>query len=92
MIQIRPVSDIRNKFSEIEALVKPGQPVYLTKNGYGTMVLIDLEDYDESEQNEKERIGRLLLEADEEAERSSIRYDGEEMFDRLYDEFGTKTV
>lgn len=33
MIQIRPVSDLRNKFPEIEMLVKEGQPVYLTKNG-----------------------------------------------------------
>ena len=34
MIQIRPVSDLRNKFPEIEDLVlKSGQPVYLTKNG-----------------------------------------------------------
>ena len=35
MIQIRPVSDLRNKFPEIEMLVNEGQPVYLTKNGYG---------------------------------------------------------
>ena len=34
MIQIRPVSDLRNKFPEIETLVNSGNPVYLTKNGY----------------------------------------------------------
>ena len=33
MIQIRPVSDLRNKFTEIESTVKNGAPVYLTKNG-----------------------------------------------------------
>ena len=33
MIQIRPVSDLRNKFPEIENVVNGGQPVYLTKNG-----------------------------------------------------------
>ena len=32
MIQIRPVSDLRNKFPEIEAIVNEGKPVYLTKN------------------------------------------------------------
>ena len=32
MIQIRPVSDLRNKFPEIETLVNSGNPVYLTKN------------------------------------------------------------
>ena len=31
MIQIRPVSDLRNKFPEIETLVNSGNPVYLTK-------------------------------------------------------------
>ena len=35
MIQIRPVSDLRNKFPEIETLVNSGNPVYLTENGYG---------------------------------------------------------
>ena len=34
MIQIRPVSDLRNKFPEIEKAVGGGEPVYLTKNGY----------------------------------------------------------
>ena len=45
MIQIRPVSDLRNKFPEIESLVNEGQPVYLTKNGYGAMVVLSLEKY-----------------------------------------------
>ena len=45
MIQIRPVSDLRNKFSEIEKVVCEGEPVYLTKNGYGSMVVMSLEAY-----------------------------------------------
>ena len=45
MIQIRPVSDLRNKFPEIEAIVNGGKPVYLTKNGYGAMVVLSLEEY-----------------------------------------------
>ena len=45
MIQIRPVSDLRNKFPEIETLVNSGNPVYLTKNGYGAMVVLSLEEY-----------------------------------------------
>lgn len=31
MIQIRPVSDLRNKYPEIENIVANGNPVYLTK-------------------------------------------------------------
>ena len=35
MIQIRPISDLRNKFTDIEKVVSGVGPVYLTKNGYG---------------------------------------------------------
>ena len=43
MIAIRPVSDLRNKFPEVEEVVlHSGSPVFLTKNGYGTMVLMSL--------------------------------------------------
>lgn len=46
MINIRPVSDLRNKYPEIEELVlKDDKPVYLTKNGYGSMVVMSLEKY-----------------------------------------------
>ncbi len=37
MVQIRPVSDLRNKFSDIEKAVGGGEPIFLTKNGYGAM-------------------------------------------------------
>ena len=43
MINIRPVSDLRNKYPEIEELVlKEDEAVYLTKNGYGSMVVMSL--------------------------------------------------
>lgn len=45
MIHIRPVSDLRNKFTEIEKIVNEGQPVFLTKNGYGNMVVLSIEHY-----------------------------------------------
>lgn len=45
MVEIRPISDLRNKYSEIENIVKEGTPVYLTKNGYGSMVVVSLEEY-----------------------------------------------
>ena len=45
MLQIRPVSDLRNKFPDIEKILNAGEPVYLTKNGYGAMVVLSLEEY-----------------------------------------------
>ena len=64
MIQIRPVSDLRNKFPEIEMFVNAEQPVYLTKNGYGTMVVLSLEKYASLVDN----VEMKLDEADEIAE------------------------
>lgn len=45
MMHIRPVSDLRNKFPEVEKIAESGEPVFLTKNGYGSMVLLSLEQY-----------------------------------------------
>ena len=39
---IKPVSDLRN-YPEVLKGVKVGQPVYLTKNGKGRYVIIDIE-------------------------------------------------
>ena len=40
MPQIRPVSDLRNNFADISRMVhETGEPIFLTKNGYGDMVV-----------------------------------------------------
>lgn len=44
-MKIRPVSDLRNKFPEIEAELKENGAIYFTKNGYGTAVLMDIDKY-----------------------------------------------
>lgn len=79
MIQIRPVSDLRNKFPEIETLVNEGQPVYLTKNGYGAMVVLSLEKYASLTDN----IEMKLDEADKMAESTEERMSHEEVFQSL---------
>ena len=79
MIQIRPVSDLRNKFPEIESAVNSGQPVYLTKNGYGNMVVLSLEKYAELVDD----LELKLDEADLAAALSDVRYSHEEVFSRL---------
>lgn len=80
MIRIRPVSDLRNKFPEIEDIVvREGQPVYLTKNGYGTMVVLSLEKYAELTDD----IELILDEADNEANLTDIRHTHDEVFSRV---------
>ena len=83
MIQIRPVSDLRNKFTEIEGVVKNGQPVYLTKNGYGTMVVMSLDMYSEL----TDEVELKLDEADFIADVSNTRYTHKDVFKRLKDVF-----
>lgn len=61
MIQIKPISDLRNKFTDIEKIVNEGEPVYLTKNGYGSMVVMSIETY--SKLTEK-TANHYLMEAD----------------------------
>mgnify|MGYP000886974789 FL=1 len=80
MIQIRPVSDLRNKFPEIEDMViREGQPVYLTKNGYGSMVVLSLEKYAEL----TDGIEFKLDEADKEADLTDTRYSHDEVFSKV---------
>ena len=79
MIQIRPVSDLRNNFREIEQQVKNGEPVYLTKNGYGSMVVMSLEHYTAITQD----IELKLDEADMAAEKTAQRQTHEEVFARV---------
>lgn len=76
MIQIRPVSDLRNKFPEIENVVNDGQPVYLTKNGYGAMVVLSLEQYSKLTGD----IEMRLDEADRQAAESDVRLSHDEVF------------
>ena len=79
MIQIKPVSDLRNKFPEIERAVNSGQPVYLTKNGYGIMVVMSLDAYAALVDD----VELKLDEADYAAAVSDIRYKHSEVFARL---------
>lgn len=76
MIQIRPVSDLRNKFPEIEAIVNSGNPVYLTKNGYGAMVVLSLEEY----ANLTDNVEMKLDEADRQAIATKERLSHETVF------------
>ena len=79
MIHIRPVSDLRNKFPEIEQVVlSSGEPVFLTKNGYGSMVVMSIEQYAAL----TDEVEMKLDEADRAAEMSEIRYSAEEVFGR----------
>lgn len=77
MMQIRPVSDLRNKYPEVEKIVmEQQQPVFLTKNGYGSMVVMSMEQYAAL----TEGVEAKLDEADAMAKLDETRLSHEEVF------------
>lgn len=48
MPNIKPISDLRN-YTEVLHDVAVGAPVFLTKNGRGRYVIIDIQDYEKTE-------------------------------------------
>ena len=61
--QIRPVTDLRNRYSDVEKDLDNG-PVVLTKNGYGASVLISVEMYDRL--TKKQEIYKAITESESE--------------------------
>ena len=73
MPKIRPVSDLRNNFTEISRIIHEEQePIFLTKNGFGDMVVMSIEQY------ERQQFGTdvffKLKEAENEAKMTTKRY------------------
>lgn len=82
MPHIRPVSDLRNNFAEISRIVhESSEPVFLTKNGYGNMVVMSMEAY-ERHQFDSE-IYFKLKEAELEAKTTGKRFMPDEVFSAL---------
>lgn len=88
---IKPVSDLRNSYSKIETLLESNEPVFLTKNGEDSAVLMSLAAYEELEKKIKilqEQLEELvtveetyggLLETEVEARETNKRYDLEDL-------------
>ena len=48
MPMIRPSSDLRNRYNEISDFCNANnEPVFITKNGYGDLVVMSIETYEE---------------------------------------------
>jgi prevent-host-death family protein len=87
MPHIRPVSDLRNKFADISRTVhETAEPVFLTKNGYGDMVVMSIEAYEKLQLDVM--IYEKLKEAAIEAKSTDVRYD----FDEVSNEMRTKLI
>ena len=91
MSMIRPVSDLRNNFAEISKIVhETAQPVFLTKNGFGDMVVLSMDAY-EKLQFESE-IYFKLQEAEREAQTSKKRYSSKDVLKAMRETIGAEDV
>ena len=81
--KIRPVSDLRNKFKDISRTVhESNEPIYLTKNGRGDMVVMSIDAY---EQNLFQfEIYNKLKEAEYQAASTKKRYTHDEAMTELH--------
>lgn len=48
MPQIIPIKDLKNTSDISEMCHKAEEPIYITKNGYGDMVIMSIENYEET--------------------------------------------
>jgi PHD/YefM family antitoxin component YafN of YafNO toxin-antitoxin module len=75
-MHIRPSASIRQNYNEIAALCKSsGEPVYLTKNGRGDLVVMDIEAFTRREKMLKLREELLAVEEDRLAGRAGVTPD-----------------
>ena len=73
--QVRPVRDLRNRYTEIETFLENHNPVIITKNGRGTAVLINIEDYAEIEEYlHMKFINKKLEEAETEEKKPGTKW------------------
>ena len=75
-MQIRPSANIRQNYNEIAELCRQSHaPVYLTKNGEGDLVVMDIETFNRREKMLKLREELLAVEEDRAAGRTGIALD-----------------
>ena len=79
LMNIRPVSDLRNRYAEIERDVAEKGPVFLTKNGYGSMVVMSIEQFERLSGTVEDALDA----ADRQAATTSQRYTHDEVFSSI---------
>ena len=76
MPQIRPITDLRNTNEISEACHAVKEPIFITKNGYGDLVVMSIETYEQI--TETQLIDNAIAEAEDEYEKTHILLDAKE--------------
>lgn len=86
MVEIRPIKDLRNT-SEISNLCEESkEPIYITKNGYGHLVVMSMETY--KDKLAKADLYEKLAEAENQINNEEKLLDAEAVFESLKDRYG----
>jgi PHD/YefM family antitoxin component YafN of YafNO toxin-antitoxin module len=81
MPQIRPITDLRNTNEISEICHKSNEPIFITKNGYGDLVVMSMETYERK--MALIDMYKKLAEAEIELVNGSPLSEGEEVFRKL---------
>ena len=76
MPQIRPITDLRNTNDISDACHAVKEPIFITKNGYGDLVVMSIETYEQIV--ETQAIDNAISEAEEEYDATGILLDAKE--------------
>jgi len=88
-MMIKPSASIRNNYRKVaDYCIETGQPVFLTNNGEGELVVMSIQAWEEERQ--RIRVEEMLLKIESEKKNGAMRYRPvEEVFaeiDRIIDE------
>jgi len=81
MPEIRPITDLRNTNEISELCHKRKEPIFITKNGYGDLVVMSMETYER--QLALVGVYKNLAEAEKQIEDGMPLLEGEEVFKKF---------
>ncbi len=88
MPQIKPIKELRNTKEISEICHNTDEPIFITKNGYGDLVVMSVETYDRS--IAKLDLYQKLAEAENEIKNEAELLEGEHVFSELRGKYGEK--
>lgn len=81
MPQIRPITDLRNTTEISDICHAKNEPVFITKNGYGDLVIMSIEAYEEL--TETRAVDIAITEAEKEFRQDGVLLDAKESLSKL---------
>lgn len=85
MPEIRPIKDLRNTTEISKLCYESKEPIYITKNGYGHLVVMSMETY--KEKLAKAELYEKLAEAENQIKNGEKLLDAEDVFKSLRDRY-----